>query len=89
MSCHDFQPNTREEALAQELAARLGDPDGLPVYMKIATRYPESVIRQMLGRALAVPQDRIRTSRGALFTWLMHHYGTRSYPEHPTPHSGQ
>ena len=77
MSLHHFHPNTREEALAQELAECLGDPDGLSVYLKIATRYPASMIRQMLDRALAVPQERIRTSRGALFTWLMHHHGTR------------
>jgi hypothetical protein len=72
-----FHPQTREEYLAQELAERLDDPQGLPLYLKVAGRYTESSIRQILGRALEVPVERIRTSRGALFNWLIQRHGTR------------
>lgn len=70
-----FHPRTRAEYLAKELAERLGDPEGLPFYRKVATQYPESVLREMLHRVLAVPAPHIRTSRGALFNWLIQHYG--------------
>ena len=75
-----FHPETREEYLAQELAERLGDPQGLPLYLKVARRYTESSIRQILGRALEVPAERIRTSRGALFNWLIQRHGQRLTP---------
>ena len=78
MDDQDFQPNTREEHLAQELADRLGDPEGLPFYLKVAHRYSEPHIRATLSRVMETPRDRIRTSRGALFNWLLRHYGDRS-----------
>ena len=73
----NYDPQTREEYLAQELAERLGDPQGLALYLKVARRYTESSIRQILGRVMEVPDERIRTSRGALFNWLIHRHGTR------------
>jgi hypothetical protein len=73
-----FQPQSREEALAQELGERLGDPEGLPFYLKVARRYSETFIRSMLSRVLEYPPERIQKSRGALFNWLIHHHG-----EHP------
>jgi len=80
MPHYAFHPQTREEYLAQELAERLGDPQGLPLYLKVARRYTESSIRQILGRALEVPAERIRTSRGALFNWLIQRHGKRLTP---------
>jgi hypothetical protein len=74
---HHFHPQTREEYLAQELAERLSDPQGLALYLNVARRYTESSIRQILGRVLEVPDERIRTSRGALFNWLIHRHGKR------------
>ena len=81
MSDSNFQPKTREEYLACELAERLGDPEGFALYLKVATRYSESYIRSILSRVLEVPTDRIRTSRGALFNWLIQHHGAH-------PHKG-
>ncbi len=77
MSNHPFSPHTREESLAQELAERLGDPEGLPLYRKVAIQFTEPSIRQILRRVLEVPDERIRTSRGALFNWLIHRHGTQ------------
>jgi len=81
----NYHPQTREEYLAQELAERLGDPQGLALYLKVARRYTESSIRQILGRVLEVPDERIRTSRGALFNWLIHRHGTQLTPTDTTP----
>jgi hypothetical protein len=79
----NYHPQTREEYLAQELAERLEDPQGLPLYLKVARRYTESSIRQILGRVMEVPDERIRTSRGALFNWLIHRHGKRLNPTDP------
>lgn len=67
-----------EEALALELADKLGDPKGLGTYRKIAREYLEPYIRSVLQQVLDVPQERVRTSRGAIFTWLIQHHADRS-----------
>lgn len=67
-----------EEALASELAEKLGDPKGIALYRKIAKEYDEAYIRSMLSQVMEVPQERIRASRAALFTWLIHHHADRS-----------
>jgi hypothetical protein len=85
MADHRFQPQSREEALAQELAERLGDPKGLPFYLKIVRRYSETFIRSMLGRVLEYPPERIHKSRGALFNWLIRHHGERPHNPDPDP----
>lgn len=74
MSDLHFQPDSRAEALAQELAERLGDPDGLPFYIAISRDLPESLVRAILRMVLEIPEDRIRKSRGALFNWMLQHY---------------
>ena len=73
----NYQPQTREEYLAQELAERLGDLQGLLLYLKVARRYTEASMRHILGRVMEVPDERIRTSRGALFNWLIQRHGIR------------
>jgi hypothetical protein len=75
MADFPLQPQNREEALAQELAERLTDPEGLPFYLIVARRYAESSIRSILGRVLEYPPERIRKSRGALFNWLIRRHG--------------
>jgi hypothetical protein len=74
-----FQPQSREEALAQELAERLGDPGGLPSYLKDARRYSEPFIRSILSQGLEYPPERIQKSRGALFNWLIRHHKERNH----------
>ena len=78
MSTEHFKPQTREELLAADVAEALGDRAGFPYYLTIARRYPESHIRAVLRQVTEVPAERIRTSRGALFNWLIHHYDADS-----------
>lgn len=85
MSLHDFHPQTREEYLAKELAERLNDPKGLPLYLKVAKHYSDSFIRRILGRVLEIPAERIQKSRGALFNWLIHHHDPPQHPSDTTP----
>ena len=85
MPNYNYHPQTREEYLAQELAERLSDPQGLPLYLKVARRYTESSIRQILGQVMEVPDERIRACRGALFNWLIHRHGTQRRPNDTPP----
>ena len=78
MSDEELNVTNSDEALASELAEKLEDPNGLSVYRKIAKGYDESYIRSILSQVLEVPLDRIRTTRGALFTWLINHHADRS-----------
>jgi len=58
------------EALASLLADRLHDWKSHAFYRQLARSLPEPVIRDLLTRALDVPERDIRRSRGALFTTL-------------------
>jgi hypothetical protein len=60
-----------EIQLANEIARTLNDPEALPLYLKYARRYKEEFLRSRLERVMKVDQKKIRTSRGALFTYLI------------------
>jgi len=62
---------TREELLAYDLAQALHDLAGFPLYLSYARKYPESLLRETVGRVREVPTSKIKTSRGALFNFLI------------------
>jgi DNA-binding MarR family transcriptional regulator len=66
-----FQPETREELLAMDLARGLDDLPGLPLYLSYARKYPESLLRIALAEARSIPALKIKKSRGALFNFLI------------------
>ncbi|MCW3120977.1 MAG: hypothetical protein JWQ38_469 [Flavipsychrobacter sp.] len=67
---------SKEERLAREIADALNDPDALPLYISFAEKYTEAHLRRLLQRVLSIPQDQIRKTRGALFTYLINqNYG--------------
>ena len=65
---------TREELLAYDLAEALHDLRGFPLYLSYARKYPESLLRETVGRVKEVPASKIKTSRGALFNFLIQHH---------------
>ncbi len=67
----EFQPRTREELLAVDLAVALDDYQGLPLYISLAKKYPEAFLRNILGQVRGIPQEKIKKSRGALFNHLV------------------
>lgn len=86
MSDSHFVPNDTEERLALELARRLNDEESLPFFLGITKRYSEPFLRKLLDQTLAVPAERIRKSRGALFNWLLQrHRPTRRNKAVPQP----
>lgn len=66
---------TKEQKLAREIADALDDNEALPIYEGFACKYTEDFLRKILQRVLSIPQDQIRKTRGALFTYLIKQHG--------------
>ena len=60
-----------QKQLAYELADELEDQKGLPFYITLIQKYPEFLLRQILSEVKAVPDEKIRKSRAALFNYLV------------------
>jgi hypothetical protein len=76
----DLKPSackTREELLAYDLAQALSDLPGFPLYLSYARKYPESLLREILGRVREVPRSKIKKNRGALFNYLIQKHGNQ------------
>jgi biotin operon repressor len=77
-----FKPESREEVLALDLARALKDQKGLPLYLSYSKRYPESLLRRVLGEVKEVPEEKIKKSRGALFNHLIQKYAQKTSKNH-------
>lgn len=66
-----IQYTQQELQLAREIADTLKDQEALPLYLQYARRYEEDFLRRRLERVMRVDEIKIKTSRGALFTYLV------------------
>lgn len=73
---------SEEKKFAQEIALSLNDPESLPLYKLYVQKYPESLLREILDEVLQVPIERIKKSRGALFTYLLKKHVHYRYNNH-------
>jgi biotin operon repressor len=71
---HRFTPRTKEELLALDLARGLNDLPGLALYIHYSRKFPEGALRRVLSEVRAIPDEKIKKSRGALFNHLMKKY---------------
>ncbi len=55
----------------ENLAKSLGETDDREALEQVLEAHPDDVIRQALARTLAVPEEKIRKSRTALFLYLL------------------
>lgn|SRR5574337_82334 len=69
-----WTPKTREERLALDLAEGLNDRKGFLLYLSYSKKYPESLLRKVLQEVKALPDKKIKKSRGALFNHLVRKY---------------
>ena len=77
-----FKPKTREELLALDIARELNDLRFLPVYLSYARKYPESILRKVLGDVKEMPIKRIKKGRAALFNYLIKKYAQEASKNH-------
>jgi hypothetical protein len=73
--------NSREYKLAVELAEALHDTDSLLFYQNLVKIHSESFLRDLLAKVLAIPNEKIRKTRGALFNYMVqqHAHKKRHY----------
>ena len=71
----NFEPESKEELLAIDVATALNDIDNLAFYISYSKKYPENLIRRTLAQVKDIPDSKIKKSRGALFNYLIQKYG--------------
>lgn len=65
----------KEYKLAREIAETLNDMDSLALHIKFAQTYSEQFLRERLHKVMALPEEKIRKTRGALYTALVTRQG--------------
>ena len=61
----------KQNKLALELADALDDMESLQSYRAFTQQYTEEYLRKILTKVLSIPEEKIRKTRGALFTYLV------------------
>ena len=67
--------HSKEYKLAYEIADGLNDLDSLEIHISFAESYNESVLRKIFNRVMSIPEDKIKRTRGALYTYLVKNHG--------------
>ncbi|TKJ32896.1 MAG: hypothetical protein CEE38_21995 [Planctomycetes bacterium B3_Pla] len=76
-SYKQFKPKNKQQLLAVDLARALNDYQGLALYLSYCKKYPESLLRRVLGEVKEVPSKNIKKSRAALFNYLVQVYAQK------------
>ena len=66
---NDYSPS--EKKLANEIADTLKDRDSITMHLQYVRKYQEEFLRRILNKVMALPSDKIRKSRAALYTFLI------------------
>jgi len=69
----DQQQN--DNKLAYEIANTLNDREAIAIYISFTKKYQEDFLKKILLRVMSIPDNKIRRTRGALFTYLVHQHG--------------
>jgi|Deesub1362A_J573_1020465.scaffolds.fasta_scaffold02205_2 DNA-binding MarR family transcriptional regulator len=77
-----FEPNTREELLARDIAQALEDEKNLPLYLSYAKKYPETFLRGTLADVMEKPSEKLKKGRAALFNYLVQKHAKEKNPGH-------
>lgn len=67
--------STDYESFAYEIASTLRDKESLPLFQDFVRTYHEEFLRKILLRVMSIPDNKIRRTRGALFTFLVRQNG--------------
>jgi hypothetical protein len=68
----------QEIRLAWEIAESLEDEEAYPLYLHFAEKYKEDHLRKLVERVLSIPKEKIKKTRGALFTYLVTHHESKN-----------
>jgi hypothetical protein len=69
----------KKKKLAYEIAYGLDDLNALAWHEVLVGKYSEDFLKEMMHKALAIKEEKVHTTRGRLYTWLVQSNGGR-YP---------
>jgi hypothetical protein len=69
---------SNESKLAYEIANKLDDMKSIDLHLSFAKKYSESYLRDTLRQVMATPQESIRRTRAAYYTYLVLKHGQHS-----------
>jgi len=69
-----FKSKSREELLAFDISKALNDSKNFTLYLSYAKKYQEPLLRKILGDVKETPPEKIKSSRSALFNYLLKKY---------------
>jgi len=73
----EFRPKNKKEQFAWDIAQTSDDKENLGLYISYCRRYPERIIWRAFGETKEFSADKIKKSRGALFTYLVKKYSNK------------
>lgn len=76
----DYDPHERR--LANEIAETLKDRDSLVMHLQYVRKYKEDYLRKVLNKVMTLPEDKIRKSRAALYTFLINQGSAKDDARH-------
>ena len=74
-----FPPQTKLALLARDMAYGLNDGKSLALYLSYVRKYPSFLLQKAFNAARAIPGNKIKKSRGALFNYLIQTYAKKTY----------
>ena len=77
----DFTPKDKKDLLALQLAEALNDEKNLGLYLSYCRKYPKEIITRAFIAAKELPIEKVKRSRGALFTYLVKKYAQQKENE--------
>lgn len=76
----DYDPY--EKKLANEIADTLKDRDSITLHLQYVRKYNEEFLRRILNKVMALPENKIKRSRAALYTFLINQNGSHVDSRH-------
>lgn len=70
--------NRKDQNLAYEIAKTLDDLDSLQYHLTTVKKYKEEFLRKILQKVMTTPEEKIKRSRAALYTFLVNQHGSQT-----------
>ena len=72
----------QEIKLANEIAETLKDRDSLALHLQYVRKYKEEFLRRILSKVMALPEHKIRSTRAALYVFLINQSSSHGDSRH-------
>jgi hypothetical protein len=78
-SNYHMEQQQNDNRLAYELASALNDKEAMGMYIAFVQKYQEDFLKRILLRVMSIPDNKIKRTRGALFTYLIKEHGSNHF----------